>query len=165
MMIVSQNPMESPYRRRTVHKFTTHVLSGSADSDVAWWNPGDHGEPIPWRINRAFFTRVNSHVKDFNYTFHAGDPALVTPTLELWGVDSSGAEKIIIFEAPASYPSVNYAGAGGGTSHVDTEHVSGLKWKLHAPSYTYNYELMAACFLLWSFKNLEQTEEVVWPLI
>lgn len=163
-MIVAPTSSKTPYRRMTRHKFATHLLSGTSDSEIAWWNPLDHSEQIPWRINRSFYTRVNQHLNHFNYTYHSGDPALVTPVLELWGVDSSGAEKIIILESPSTYNASSTTGAAGGTSHNDTLHVCGVKWKLYAPSYTYSYQVGDPSCLMWSYKNKDQTLEISTPL-
>lgn len=166
---LTPSSLDAPSKKRTTHHFSTHLLNdygGVADSNIAWWNPDDHTEQIPWRINRSNYTKVNSHLKQYSYHYVVGDPAFELPTLELWGVDAAGAKKIIVLETTSLgvavvYPSVNYNGADGVTvSHVDTLHVCGLQWSLFAPSYAYEYEVQEGCVLLWSFTNEDQTAEI-----
>lgn len=117
----------------TTHIFAEPELTGTMDSDIAWFNASDHTKPFPWKINRARPKCVTNRLVDFFQEYADGDPPIVPYTLEMVFVDDEGTEL-----ASIDFFSTNTIACG-------------FLWRLTAPDEDVTVNVGEPCILQWTF--------------
>lgn len=145
-----------PWRRLTYLAFPSHVLIQGGDSGIAYWNPADPTQIIPWRINRSVPRLTRAYVVASNHSVNTG----IYSALHLWAVDQAGADLFqmnYLTTDPAPPP------PQAGTD----ESANGLVWRLDNPGagQTWTVDVGDPCGLLWDFLNEDQTARVAVPLM
>lgn len=151
-----------PLRRQTAHVFAVNTLSYAMDSDIAWWNPADHNDPIPFRPDRAFARPISPYVAFSNTAIQSmQDAALFGGALTLWWIDAAGTEMYEAKYFPFEFPTVPVPYADGLAARA-----SGLKWKVSAssPGALITLEIGNPCVMEWDFSTADQTDLQALPL-
>lgn len=160
-MIISSGLPAYGVRRRTLHTFAVATLAPGDESGIAWWNPANHAEPIPWRINRSYARIVNTFLAAADSGRRSLDD--LGDAFQLWCVDAAGVDLFQMALQLEDSPGV--PGAYGPLN--GTTRAYGLRFRLRVllAGAAATVELGDPCVLLWDFLDETETTRLPVPLL